>query len=345
MKALCYYAAGDVRYEDVPDAMIVDPRDIIVRMTQAGICGSDLHIYHGSGFSPATGYSIGHEAIGEVVEVGPAVRRAKAGDQVMISAAVGCGACRSCLSGWVARCESGGAGCYGLGPQLAGCQAEYIRVPAGDHNAATIPDGLTPDQALMLTDNLPTAYFGCLNADIQPGKTVAVVGLGPIGLMAVELAFVMGASRVVAIDLVPERRAIAEAMGAEPIDGANAVQAVMAATGGRMADCVVEAVGSDTTIGMAIALAATGGTASVIGVNQNMQFTFPMALAFVKSLTFRIGMCSVQAHWPDLVRLIQSGRLHPERMISHRLPLRDGAEAYRLFDARDGGALKMVLTP
>lgn len=345
MKALCYYAAGDVRYEDVPDATIVDPRDVIVRMTQAGICGSDLHIYHGSGFSPATGYSIGHEAIGEVVEVGPAVRRMKAGDRVMISAAVGCGTCRSCLAGWVARCEMGGAGCYGLGPQLAGCQAEYIRVPAGDHNAAVIPDGLTEDQALMLTDNLPTAYFGCLNADIKPGKTVAVVGLGPIGLMAVELAFVMGASRVFAIDLVAERRAVAESMGAEPIDGANAVQAVMAATGGRMADCVVEAVGNDTTIGMAIGLAGSGGTASVIGVNQNMQFTFPMALAFVKSLTFRIGMCSVQAHWPDLVRLIQGGRLHPERMISHRLPLRDGAEAYRLFDARDAGALKMVLTP
>ena len=344
MNALCYHAAGDVRYEDVPDAAIIDPRDIIVRMTQAGICGSDLHIYHGSGFSPATGYSIGHEAIGEIVEVGAAVRRAKVGDQVMISAAVGCGACQSCLSGWVARCESGGAGCYGLGPQLAGCQAEYIRVPAGDYNSATIPEGLTPDQALMLTDNLPTAYFGCLNADIKPGKTVAVVGLGPIGLMAVELAQVMGASRVFAIDLLSERRAIAEAMGAEPIDGANAVQAVMAATGGRMAECVVEAVGSDTTIGMAIALASTGGTASVIGVNQNMQFTFPMALAFVKSLTFRIGMCSVQAHWPDLVRLIRAGRLHPERTISHRLPLSDGAEAYRLFDAREGGALKMVLT-
>lgn len=344
MKALCYHAAGDVRYEEVPSAALVDPRDIIVRMTQAGICGSDLHIYHGSGFSPATGYSIGHEAIGEVVEVGAAVRRAKVGDQVMISAAVGCGVCRSCLSGWVARCEMGGAGCYGLGPQLAGCQAEFIRVPAGDYNAAPIPDGLTADQALMLTDNLPTAYFGCLNADIKPGKTVAVIGLGPIGLMAVELAFVMGASRVFAIDLVPERRAIAEAMAAEPIDGANAVQSVMAATGGKMAECVVEAVGSDATIGMAISLTSTGGTASVIGVNQNMQFTFPMALAFVKSLTFRIGMCSVQAHWPDLVRLIEAGRLHPERMISHRVPLSEGADAYRLFDAREDGALKMVLT-
>jgi threonine dehydrogenase-like Zn-dependent dehydrogenase len=196
----------------------------------------------------------------------------------------------------------------------------------------------------MLTDNLPTAYFGCLRADIAPGKTVAVVGLGPIGLMAVELAFVMGASRVYAIDLVPERRAIAAAMGAEAIDGTSAVLALMGATNGRMVDCVVEAVGADATIAMAISLAAAGGTASVVGVNQNMQFTFPMALAAVKSLTFRIGLCSVQDLWPTLVPLVREGRLHPERMISHRMPLSEGAEAYRLFDAREAGALKMVLT-
>ncbi len=345
MKALCYHGRQDVRYQDVPDAAIRDDRDVIVRMTQSGICGSDLHIYHGQGFSPETGFSIGHEAIGEVVETGAAVHQLKAGDRVMMSAAVGCGACRSCLAGVVGQCERSGAGCYGLGPALEGCQAEFIRVPAGDFNAALIPDGLSDDQALMLTDNLPTAYFGCTRADIKPGKTVAVVGLGPIGLMAVELAFVMGASRVFAIDLVPERRAMAAALGAHAIDGANAALEMMAATNGKMADCVVEAVGADATIAMAISLAAVGGTASVVGVNQNMQFTFPMAIAAVKSLTFRIGLCSVQDLWPTLVPLIRDGRLHPERTISHRMPLSEGAEAYRLFDAREGSALKMVLTP
>jgi threonine dehydrogenase-like Zn-dependent dehydrogenase len=345
MKALLYHGPRDGRPGEFPEPAIQDDRDAIGRMTQAGICGSDLHIYQGHGFSPETGFCVGHEAVGEVVEVGGAVRRLKSGDKVMLSAAVGCGVCRPCLSGVIARCETAGAGCYGLGPALQGCQAEYIRVPAADFNAALIPEGLTPEQALLLTDNLPTAYFGCLNADIGPGKTVAVVGLGPIGLMAVEIAFVLGASKVYAIDLVPERRALAADMGAEALDGTTALGEIAAATKMRMVDCVVEAVGADATVLMAIQLAGSGGTASVVGVNQSMQFNFPMALAFVKSLTFRIGMCSVQCHWPDLVRLIRGGRLHPERFISHRMPLAEGARAYELFDSREGGALKMVLTP
>jgi 2-desacetyl-2-hydroxyethyl bacteriochlorophyllide A dehydrogenase len=282
--------------------------------------------------------------VGEVVEVGAAVRRRAVGERVMISAAVGCGKCVKCLGGHIARCQTGMAGCYGLSAQLQGCQAEFLRVPMADFNAARMPDGLTPDQALMLTDNLPTAYYGCLNAEIGPGKTVAVVGLGPIGLMAVEIAFVMGASRVYAIDLVPERRALAEAMGAEPLDGANAVAEIAAKTNMKMVDCVVEASGSDATVAMAIMLSGVGGTTSVVGVNLSPKFEFPMALAFMKNTTFRIGTCSVQCHWPELVPLIQGGRLHPERMITHRMPLSEGAEAYRLFDARAGGALKMVLT-
>lgn len=345
MKAICYFGPRDVRYQDVPDAEIRDDRDVIVKMEQSGICGSDLHIYHGAGFSPETGYTIGHEAIGEVVAAGSAVRRLRAGDRVVISAAVGCGACASCLAGAVTTCETAGTQCYGLGPALAGCQAEYIRVPAGDFNAAVIPAGITTDQALMLADNLPTAYFGCLNADIGPGKTVAVVGLGPIGLMAVECAFVLGASKVYAIDLVPERRAMAEAAGATPLAGATAVRDIFAATGGRMVDCAVEAVGADATVTMAIQVAGAGGTASVVGVNQNMAFTFPMGLAFVKSLTFRIGLCSIQRYWPQLVPLIRAGRLHPERVITHRMPLSKGADAYRVFAAREHGALKMVLAP
>jgi threonine dehydrogenase-like Zn-dependent dehydrogenase len=344
MKALVYHGPRDVRYQDFEEPKLVEDTDAIVRVERAGICGSDLHIYHGQGFSPETGYCVGHEAVGEVVEIGAGVRRLRVGDKVMLSAAVGCGGCRSCLAGFVARCETAGAACYGLGPALQGCQAEYIRVPAGDFNAAPIPDGLTLEQALMLTDNLPTAYFGCRNADIGPGKTVAVVGLGPIGLMAVEIAFVLGASKVFAIDLVPERRTLAAEMGADPLDGATALGEIAQATGMRMVDCVVEAVGADATVLMALQLAGAGGAASVVGVNQSMQFNFPMALAFVKSLTFRIGLCSVQCHWPELVPLIRGGRLHPERFISHRLPLADGAKAYELFDGRNDGALKMVLT-
>jgi len=344
MRALVYHGPRNIRYDDVADPKIAETTDAIVRVERSGICGSDLHIYHGQGFSPDVGFCVGHEAVGEVVELGGGVRRLSAGQKVMLSAAVGCGSCAKCLGGHIARCENGAAGCYGLGQQLEGCQAAYVRVPMADFNAAPIPDGLTADQALMLTDNLPAAYYGCRHAEIGPGKSVAVVGLGPIGLMAVETAFLLGASRVFAIDLVPERRAIAAEMGAEPIDGTNAIAEIAGRTKMRMADAVVEASGSDATVSMAIALAGVGGTASIVGVNLTPAFQFPMAMAFVKNMTFRIGTCSVQCHWPELIPLIQNGRLHPERFISHHMPLSKGAEAYRLFDARSGGALKMVLT-
>ena len=344
MKALVYYGPRDIRYEDFADPAIVEPTDAIMRVERSGICGSDLHIYHGQGFSADTAFCVGHEAVGEIVEVGPNVRRLTPGARVMLSAAVGCGRCGKCLAGHVARCETGGAACYGLSAVLQGCQAELVRVPMADFNAGPIPEGISSDQALMLTDNLPTAYYGCLNAEIGPGKTVAVIGLGPIGLMAVEIAFVLGASRVYAIDFVPERRALAEQLGAEPVDGANAIAEVTAKTKMRGVDCAVEASGSDATVGMAIALTGIGGTASVVGVNLSPAFQFPMAMAFIKNMTFRIGTCSVQCHWPDLVRLIEAGRLHPERAISHHMPLSQGTDAYRLFDARENGALKMVLT-
>src|ERR1700748_198300 len=178
MKGLCYHGARDIRYDGMADPAIADDRDVIVKMDRCGICGSDLHIYHGEGFSPDLGFCVGHEAIGEVVEVGRGVRKLKAGDKVMLSAAVGCGSCEMCLAGHITRCLNNQMQCYGLSANLQGCQAEAIRVPAADFNAHPVPEGLTPDQALMLTDNLPTAWFGCLGAEIAPGKTVVVVGLG-----------------------------------------------------------------------------------------------------------------------------------------------------------------------
>ncbi|MEI9993491.1 MAG: alcohol dehydrogenase family protein [Rhizomicrobium sp.] len=344
MKALLYQGPRDIRYGSLDDPRIEEERDAIVKMERCGICGSDLHIYHGQGFSPDLGFCVGHEAVGEVVEVGRGVKRLKPGDKVMISAAVGCGACVHCLAGDLNRCLNNALQCYGLSARLQGCQAEAIRVPAADFNAWTIPEGLTADQALMLTDNLPTAWFGCRNAEIAPGKTVVVVGLGPIGLMAVESAFVMGASQVFAVDLVAERRERAAALGATALHPDTAPAAILEATKGRMADCAVECVGADATINIAMNLVGRSGTVSVIGVNQTRKFDFPMALAFFKGLTFRIGTCSVPEHWPALIPLIRQGRLHPEKFISHTMPLAEGAEAYRLFDARLAGALKMVMT-
>lgn len=345
MKALRYYGARDIRHEAMDDPRLESDRDAIVRMTGCSICGSDLHIYHGHGFSEDIGFCVGHEAVGEVVEVGRAVTRVKPGDMVMMPAAVGCGACRSCLAGNVIGCEFNAGGCYGLSARLQGVQAEAFRVPAADMNAVRIPEGVTPDQALMMTDALATAWFGARNADIRPGSSVAVIGLGPIGLMAVESAYVMGAHVVYAIDPVPERRALAAESGAVTLAPDAALETIREATHGRKLECVVEAVGSEATVDLALRLVARRGTVSVIGVQQARRYPFPLERAFAAGLTFRTGTCSVPEELPALFPLVRSGRLKPERTISHRLPLSAGAEAYALFDRREAGALKMVLTP
>lgn len=345
MKALRYYGARDIRYESMDDPILESDRDAIIKVERCSICGSDLHIYHGHGFSEDLGFCVGHEAVGEVVETGRSVSVLKPGDKVMISAAVGCGACPSCLAGNVVNCANNASGCYGLSARLQGSQAEAVRVPAADVNARRIPDGISLDQALLMTDALATAWFGARNADIAPGKTVAVVGLGPIGLMAVQSAFEMGAARVYAIDLVAERRALAAEAGAIALDPTDAAEIIREQTKGCMVDSVVEAVGLDATIRTALKLTGRRATVSVIGVAQDRRFDFPISRAFGNGLTFRIGTCSVPEEWPALIPLLQAGRLTPERYISHVLPLSEGEAAYAQFDARADGALKMVLTP
>ncbi|HQV04823.1 MULTISPECIES: alcohol dehydrogenase family protein [unclassified Novosphingobium] len=345
MKALRYHGARDVRYEAMDDPVPQSDRDAIVKITACSICGSDLHIYHGHGFSEDLGFCVGHEAVGEVVEVGRGVNRLKVGDKVMLPAAVGCGSCRSCLSGNVANCQFNAGACYGLSAKLQGSQAEAVRVPAADMNAVPVPEGVSMEQALMMTDALATAWFGARNADIRPGSSVAVIGLGPIGLMAVDSAFVMGAHVVYAIDPIPERRAMAEASGAIALHPDEALERIKADTHGAKLDCVVEVVGSDATVDFALRLVRRRGTVSVIGVQQSRRFAFPLERAFAAGLTFRVGTCSVPEELPALFPLVQSGRLKPERYVSHRMPLSQGAEAYRLFEAREAGALKMVLLP
>ncbi|MEO0881778.1 MAG: alcohol dehydrogenase catalytic domain-containing protein [Pseudomonadota bacterium] len=337
MKALIYRDAYQIEYDDAPDPKPEDTRSAIVKVTSCAICGSDLHIYQGHGFSDEPGYCVGHEAVGEVVETGSGVNRFKAGDRVMISAAVGCGSCAQCMAGDVARCETRSGRCYGLGQNLQGVQAEYAVVPVADFGLAKIPEGVTEDQALMLTDNLPTAWFGLKNAEIQPGDTVAIVGCGPIGLMAVEGAFLMGAAQVFAVDLVPERRAMAQKLGAIALSADDAADEIMAVTSGRMVNRVVECVGADAAIHLSLKLACNGGTVSCIGVNQNMNFEFPMALAFIKGLTFRTGTCSVPVFWPELVPLIQAGKLKPEAMISHQIGVERRCGGVPAFQCARGG--------
>ena len=220
-----------------------------------------------------------------------------------------------------------------------------MRVPAADMNAVKVPDGISMDQALMMTDALATAWYGARRAEIKPGSSVAVIGLGPIGLMAVEAAFVMGAGVVYAIDPIAERRALAVEAGAVALHPQDALEMIREATQGKKVECVIEVVGSDATVDLALRLVARRGTVSVIGVQQSKRYAFPLERAFAAGLTFRAGTCSVPEELPVLFPLVQSGRLKPEKYISHRMPLSEGAEAYRLFEAREAGALKMVLVP
>lgn len=345
MKALRYDGPRSISFADMPDPVIEQDRDIIVQISACSICGSDLHIYDGESFTGDKGFCVGHEAVGEVVEVGSAVRSRKVGDRVMLPAAVGCGDCVKCLSGNILQCLNFAQQCYGLGAALQGCQAQAVRVPAGDHNSARIPDGVTDEQALMLTDSLTTAWYGCRNAALQPGAHVGVVGLGPIGLMAVESAFAMGAARVFAIDPVPERRRWAAQLGAHALSPVDAKAVIAEATAGQMLDSVIEAAGATPALLAALSLAGREKNVASIGVNLAPDFPLPIGEVLMRGVTIAIGTCSIPRYWPELIPLVQSGRLKPERFITHRAPLSDGAAIYAAFAARNDGILKAVLLP
>lgn len=345
MKALTYWGCRDIRFIDVADPVIQADTDAIVAVDLCGICGSDLHLYHGQDWGAQPGFCIGHEAVGRIVELGSAVRDRRVGEQVMLSAALGCGACARCRSGNVTACLTSGLSVYGLSDQLQGSQAEYVRVPVADFNAVPVPDAVSPVAAVALTDNLPTAWFGCRRAGVCPGATVAVVGLGPIGLMAIECALAMGAGRVVGIDPCANRRDVARRLGAEAVEPAYAANFVAERTAQLGASCVIEAVGSTEAILLSLDIVGTDGAVAVVGVNLDTAFPFPMGLAMAKSARFSIGPCPVPRYWPALVAMIQNNRLNPEQFVTHRFPLAAGVGAYHLCGSRENGVLKVVMTP
>ncbi len=346
MKALVYHGPGDIRCETVPDPRPEDGRSAVVRIERTAICGSDLHIYHGE-MGPGGDFTIGHEAIGEVVETGSDVRRFRAGDRVLVSGVVGCGECGPCVRGTVTACERGTGGrVFGTNQGLGGEQSEAVAVPVADANLCAIPDGVGPEQAVLLTDILPTGYFGARGAEIQPGQDVAVIGMGPVGQMAVMCAKLFGPARIFALDSVPERLALAESLGAIPCDvAADAHARVVEATGGLGPHAVIEAVGSDAAIQSALQLVRRGGAVSVVGVNLNLAFPFPMGLALMKGITFRIGVCPIPEFWPALVPLIAGGQLAPEIVFTHHMGLSEGAKAYEMFANRADGVIKVLLDP
>lgn len=351
MKATVFHGARDVRVESVQDAKIKLPNEAIVRITRAAICGSDLHSYHGR--DPVIpGFVIGHEGVGIVEEIGPAVSRIKKGQRVVISCVVSCGDCFFCRRGQPSQCSETGAPVFGFGKnyagkfgEMGGCQAEAVAVPFADYTLYPLPDGIDDDQAVFLADILPTGFFGALNGDIRPGDTVAIYGCGPVGLCAVMTAGLFGPAEIIAIDGVPYRLELAKKLGAIAVDVAKAGETIMARTNGRGADVCIEAVGSEAALNDAFINVRGGGTVSMIGVAGLPTFNFPMTLAFMKDLTFRTGLANMRNNIPHLARLIEKGRIDPRPMVSHTLPLSETPHGYRIFDARTEGALKVLIKP
>lgn len=345
MRATVLNGPRDVSLETVPDPVLPGPEGIIVTVERTAICGSDLHLFHDA--PTGSGIHLGHEAIGTVAEVGPHVRNVAPGDRVLVSGVIGCGTCGPCLAGQPNICLNDKAAAFGTMPGLPGGQAEAMAVPFADLFALPIPENVADEEAVLLTDILPTGYLGALRASIRPGATVAVFGLGPVGVMALQCAALFGPARILAVDQVPERLARAERLGAEPIDASTVSGAtqVLEATDGRGADSVIEAVGADATVLDAVSCARSGGTVSIVGVNLSLALPFPMGLVFLKSLTVRTIFAPVPGTWPSLVPLVQAGRLQLSDTFTHRMPLSQVAEAYDLFDSRRDGVLKVLLLP
>jgi 2-desacetyl-2-hydroxyethyl bacteriochlorophyllide A dehydrogenase len=344
MKALVFHGPRDIRFESYPDPSLTIANAVILKVTKCSICGSDLHIYHGDKIgktdyaAEVPAFCVGHEFIGEVVEVGADVFHFTKGDRVIAAGGSGCGTCDACKSR-IGRCSKSNA--FGLSTELQGGQAEFVQVPNADSTLMKIPEGVSDDQAVLLTDALATAHFGVSRADIAPGDRVAIVGLGPIGLLGVELAFVNGASLVFAIDPVDARRKQAAALGAIALHPDEARRAISELTHGRNCDRVFEASGARASIELVPTLLRHGGNASFIGLPQGGT-GFPMNQMIYRNLTVRAGIANVTAQWADLIPLLQSGRIKGDGIFSHRMPLSEGTEGYRMFDAREDGVLKIM---
>ena len=345
MRAVVLQGVRAVGVETVPDARLSGPRSAVVAVAHAAICGSDMHLYHGD--IPALGVRLGHESVGTVVEVGAEVERIRVGDRVAVSGVVGCGQCVPCTTGDPVLCSASAMTVFGTTPALPGGQAEALTVPFADSFALALPEVVTDEQAVLLTDVLPTGYTAARRADIAPGSTVAVVGLGPVGIAALQCAALFGPARLLAVDTIPDRLARAADLGAEPVDatGGTGAAGVLELTGGRGADSVIEAVGLDQTIADAVCSAAPGGTVSIVGVSTSMEVPFPMVLALLRNLTVRATVAAIPRSWPTLLPLLVSGRLRPDGIVTHRLGLSEAPRAYRMFDERTDGVLKVVLDP
>ena len=387
MKAVVWHGKHDVRVDEVPDPKIVNPRDAILKITTTAICGSDLHLYDGVIMTMQRGDVLGHEFMGEVVEVGKDTNLQK-GDRVIVPFNIACGNCHYCKKQLFSACDNTNpnaamnekiygyptSGMYGYSHLYGGYnggQAEYVRVPYSDVNPLKIPEGMTDEQVLFLTDIFPTGYMAAENCNIQPGDTVAIWGAGPVGQFAIRSAYLLGAKKVISIDNIPDRLEMARQGGAETLnfDTVNVLQELKDMTGGRGPDSCIDAVGMEahgTDLGnvydytkqalrmsvdrpnvlrQMILACGKAGTLSVPGVYAGMIDKLPFGIAFGKGLTWKMGQTHVQKYLPRLLKHIQDGDIDPTFIITHRLSLQDAPQAYETFKHKKDHCIKVVMTP
>lgn len=388
MKAVCWQGTNKVEVETVPDPKIINPRDAVVKITTTAICGSDLHLYDGYNPTMKPGDILGHEFMGEVVELGSAVKNVKVGDRVVVPFTIACGNCFFCnrdlwslcdnsnINAWMAEevmghSPSGLFGYSHLTGGYAGGQAEYARVPFADVGLLKIPDGLTDEQVVFLTDIFPTGYMAAENCDIQSGDTVAIWGCGPVGQFAIRSALMLGAERVIAIDRVPERLQMAKDGGAEILnyEEVEVGEALNEMTGGRGPDSVMDAVGMEAhgmglegfydkakqavrletdrpnVLRQAIVACRKGGTVSVPGVYTGFVDKMPMGAFMNKGLTMKTGQTHVHRYLRPLLNRVQNGEIDPSFVITHRLPLEQAPHGYEIFKHKKDNCIKIVLKP
>jgi len=343
MLAVTFQEPGRVAVEERPEPEPIAPDDAVVRVDASGICGSDLHIFHGR-VQIEQGFTIGHEYVGTVVAAGDAVTQVAVGDRVLGTFHTACGQCFFCRKGLFIKCDESRVFGHGAGlGSLQGTQAEQVLVPHANLTLRRVPDSLSNDAALFAGDVMGTGYHAIVSAGLTPGDTCAVIGLGPVGLCAVMAARVAGASRVIAMDMVPDRLEMARSLGAEPVhlDEEDPRAAVRDATDGRGVDVAVEAVGNEKALDTAIRITRKAGTVSVIGVYAE-RAQVHMGLVWIKNLTLVGGQANVIGHLDPVLSLMAAGRLDPTPLVTHHMKLADAQEAYDAYAGHR--ALKIVLS-
>lgn len=347
MRAVLFDDVGALRVGDYPDPELLDPRDVIVRVTTAAICGSDLHLLHGRIPGVRAGSVIGHEFVGEVEQVGDQVQGFAAGDRVVGSFVIACGECWACARGAYNHCDDMEVLGYGIFTgDLDGAQAERVRVPRADLNLRAVPSALSDEQAIFAGDILTTGAYICARAGLQAGDTVAIFGAGPVGIFTLMHALAAQPAEVFVVDMAPDRLELAASLGGTPIDGTkvNPVVEIQRRTGERGADVVIECVGSASAFTASLDAVRPGGTVGVIGVYTDLSYDFPLGEVWRRGITLVMGgTANVQAHWGHTLDLVERGAIDPTIIISHTLPLEDAMRGYELFDSRE--AMKVVLKP